>query len=200
MMLDPYEARHDSPQEIAVGHVHHESCHDESRRTRKIRRDAHSKMQDLRAEKVARKCNEHARNKGRKPNHVMTKCQMRDAHRTRRRGSKEKRNSKKRGKQKVNRNDKSYKARGEVRGTVKEPWHMYFDGASVKGRTYAGYGAVLKDQDCYLVQESSRYAGRYSMNVMVYAGLIEGLRLAILLKVDHLCCYGDSRLVHNQVC
>lgn len=95
--------------------------------------------------------------------------------------------------------DRKYKAPGEVRGTQEAPWHVYYDGASVMGRTHSGSGAVLHDHDGMPVDEVSQYMGAQSMNVADYVGLIEGLRLAYLWKVDNLVCHGDSLVVHKQV-
>lgn len=95
--------------------------------------------------------------------------------------------------------DRKYKAPGEVRGTQKAPWHVYYDGASVMDRTHSGSGAVLHDHEGMTVDEVSQYMGAQSMNVADYVGLIEGLRLAYLWKVDNLVCHGDSLVVHKQV-
>lgn len=95
--------------------------------------------------------------------------------------------------------DRRFKAPGEVRGTEKAPWHVYYDGASVMDRTHSGSGAVLHDHDGMAVDEVSQYMGAQSMNVADYVGLIEGLRLAYLWKVDNLVCHGDSLVVHKQV-
>lgn len=95
--------------------------------------------------------------------------------------------------------DKKYKAPGEVRGTGRAPWRVYYDGASVMNGMRAGSGAVLQDHDGMTVDEASQYMGAQSMNVAEYVGLIEGLRLARLWNVDNLVCYGDSLVVHKQV-
>lgn len=88
---------------------------------------------------------------------------------------------------------------GEVRGSPEAPWQLYYDGASVMSRKYAGSGAVLQDLKHHTLDEFARYIGPQSMHVAEYVGLLGGLRLALNWNVDHLCCYGDSRIVHNQV-
>jgi len=88
---------------------------------------------------------------------------------------------------------------GEVRGSHEAPWQLYYDGASIKSCKYAGAGAVLQDLKHHTLDEFAQYIGPQTMHVAEYVGLLGGLRLALNWNVDHLCCYGDSLIVHNQV-
>lgn len=88
---------------------------------------------------------------------------------------------------------------GELRGSPQAPWQLYYDGASVKSHKYAGSGAVLQNLKHHTLDEFAQYIGPQTMHVAEYVGLLGGLRLALNWNVDHLCCYGDSRTVHNQV-
>jgi len=88
---------------------------------------------------------------------------------------------------------------GEVRGSHEAPWQLYYDGASVKSQKYAGAGAVLQDLKHHTLDEFAQYIGPQTMHVAEYIGLLGGLKLALNWNVDHLCCYGDSLVVYNQV-
>ncbi|XP_073392776.1 uncharacterized protein [Physcomitrium patens] len=90
-------------------------------------------------------------------------------------------------------------ASGEVRGSRESPWLLYSDGASVTASAHAGSGAVLMNRKEHPVAEFAAYIGPQRMNVAEYVGPLGGLRLAIGWKVFHLRCYGDSRVVFNQL-
>jgi ribonuclease HI len=78
-----------------------------------------------------------------------------------------------------------------------ELWTMYFDGSLMK--TGAGAGLLFISPLGIHMRYVIRLHFASSNNVAEYEALINGLRIAIELGVQHLDVRGDSRLMIDQV-
>jgi ribonuclease HI len=80
-----------------------------------------------------------------------------------------------------------------------EPYLIYFDGGARNNPGPAGYGVVVAEPQGSPILMRGRYIGNATNNVAEYQGLIEGLKLALELKLEHVLVRGDSQLVINQM-
>jgi hypothetical protein len=78
-----------------------------------------------------------------------------------------------------------------------ELWTMYFDGSLMK--TGAGAGLLFISPLGVHMRYVIRLHFVASNNVAEYEALVNGLRIAIELRVRHLDVHGDSQLVINMV-
>ena len=76
---------------------------------------------------------------------------------------------------------------------------LMFDGGSRGNPGPSGCGYVIYDQNNKIIHEDSRYLGVQTNNYAEYMGLVEGVKKAIELNIQHLIIKGDSLLVIKQL-
>ena len=76
---------------------------------------------------------------------------------------------------------------------------LMFDGGSRGNPGPSGCGYVIYDNNNKIVHEDKLYLGIQTNNYAEYMGVIQGLRKAVELKINHLIIKGDSLLVIKQL-
>ena len=78
-------------------------------------------------------------------------------------------------------------------------WTLYIDGAVNNERARAGAGVVLMSSEGHKLSSAIHFSFRATNNDAEYEALINGLQLALEMKVENLNVFSDSSLVVLQV-
>ena len=77
---------------------------------------------------------------------------------------------------------------------------LYFDGGSRGNPGISGAGWIILDKDNKEIDSGYCFISKNGTNNEAeYTGLVSGLEMASLLKIENLVVKGDSKLVINQV-
>jgi ribonuclease HI len=76
-------------------------------------------------------------------------------------------------------------------------WKMSFDGACSKYGS--GVGIVFKSPSSVIYPHAIRLKFPCTNNEVEYEALIQGMNLALQMRIEHLIITGDSKLVINHI-